>query len=136
MSHQNVDVVRGLVAALNDRDVDAMVTRFYSPQAEFIPALQAALEGTVYRGSAEIRGYYDELYELWEDFRVDVADISVAQDAVLAIGRVIATGKASGLRLDRTWTFVFKLRNGRVVWHRNFLDDAEAHDAVKEASEL
>jgi hypothetical protein len=58
MSQENVELVRRLVAALNDADVDAMVGDFYSHEAEFVPAMQAALEGTVYRGTDEIRGYY------------------------------------------------------------------------------
>ncbi len=39
MARRNIDVVRGLMAALNGRDVDAMVKTFYSPEAEFTPAL-------------------------------------------------------------------------------------------------
>ena len=62
MSRENVEIVRDLFAAFNGHDVDALVGIFYSPEAEWIPALETALEGgTVYRGSAEIRSYYDEL---------------------------------------------------------------------------
>jgi hypothetical protein len=34
-----------------------------------MPALQAALEGTVYRGSDAIRAYYDEINEVFGALR-------------------------------------------------------------------
>jgi ketosteroid isomerase-like protein len=64
MSSQNVEAVQRLIGALNRGDVDDMVTGFYSPDAEFIPAMQAALEGTVYRGSAEIRAIRRDLWRV------------------------------------------------------------------------
>jgi len=130
MARRNIDVVRGLMAALNGRDVDAMVKTFYSPEAEFTPALQAALEGTVYRGSREIRAYYDELYGVWDELRVEVEDLRDLGDTVLGTGRVMARGRSSGVSLDRAWTFAFKLVDGKVVWHRNFLDHADALEAL------
>jgi ketosteroid isomerase-like protein len=122
----NLGVVRGLIAALNRRDVEAMVGEFYTADAEFIPALQAALEGTVYRGSAAIRAYYEEIYDVWEELRVEATDLRGLGDIVLATGRVVARGKASGVALDREWAFAFKLVDRKVVWQRNFFGLAEA----------
>jgi hypothetical protein len=47
MSSQNVNVVQRMIAALNRRDIDTVVVELDSPDAEFIPAMQGALEGTV-----------------------------------------------------------------------------------------
>jgi ketosteroid isomerase-like protein len=125
VSGGNVEAVQGLIAALNRRDVDALVNKFYSADAEFMPALQAALEGTVYRGSDAIRAYYDEIYEVFGELRFDVTDLRDLGDTVRATGRLVARGKGSGLDLDSPLAVVFRLRNGKVVWQQNFLDPAE-----------
>ena len=130
MSPENVQVVRGLVMALNRLDIDAMVNAYYAPQAEFIPAVQAALEGTVYRGSDEIRAYYEEMHGVWDELRVELQDVKDMGDTVAATGCIRARGKTSGAELDNPWGFVFKLTAGKVVWQRNFADPAEALNAV------
>jgi len=130
MSQENVELVRRLVAALNDADVDAMVGDFYSHEAEFVPAMQAALEGTVYRGTDEIRGYYEEIYSVWDGLRVDLDEATGAGEAVVATGFVTLRGKASGVELVRPWTFVFEITKGKVRRQRNFIDHGEALKAV------
>jgi len=130
MSQENVEIVRELVAALNSADVDAMVHEFYSRDAEFVPAMQAALEGTVYRGSDQIRAYYTEIYGVWDKLHVQLEDLTDAGAAVLATGSVTMRGKTSGAELARPWTFVFELADGKVRRQRNFTDHAEAIKAV------
>jgi ketosteroid isomerase-like protein len=126
----NVEIVRRLVAALNSSDVDAMVRDFYAPDAEFMPAVQAALEGTVYRGSDQIRAYYHEIYGVWDKLRVELDGLTNAGDAVLATGSVTVRGKTSGAEMSRPWTFVFELVDGLVCRQRNFTDHTAALKAV------
>jgi ketosteroid isomerase-like protein len=126
VSQENIETVRGLVAALNAADVDAMVSRFYTQDAEFTPAVQAALEGTVYRGSDEIRAYYREIYGVWDKLRVSLGRLTDVGESVLATGTVTLRGKASGAELVAPWTFLFELANGKVRRQRNFIDRAEA----------
>jgi ketosteroid isomerase-like protein/gamma-glutamylcyclotransferase (GGCT)/AIG2-like uncharacterized protein YtfP len=122
MAQGNVEVIRGLVAALNRMDVDAMVVDFYTPDAEFVPAVQAELEGTVYRGSDAIRAYYDEVREVWEELHVDLDDVREAGGTVIANGSLTLRGRTSGAELVRPWGFVFELENGRVRRQTNFAD--------------
>jgi ketosteroid isomerase-like protein len=68
---------------------------------------------------------------VWEDLRVETTEVRDFGETVLATGRVIARGKASGVGLDRSWSFLFRLRDGKVLWHRNFLDPAEARRAAE-----
>jgi ketosteroid isomerase-like protein len=130
VTQQNLEIVRSLVAALNARDVDAMVGDFYAPDAEFVPAMQGALEGTVYRGSDEIRAYYDEIYAVWDQLRVDLDDVRQSGDTVFATGSVTLRGKTSGVELVRPWAFVFELAAGRVCRQRNFIDRDGALEAA------
>jgi ketosteroid isomerase-like protein len=131
VSKGNANVVTGLIAALNSRDTEAMVTSYYSPDVEFIPALQAAIEGTIYRGSDEIRAYYDEIYAIMEELRVDLNEICEQGDTLLAAGVVSTRGRGSGVKLQKPWFFVFRLSRSKVVWQRNFADRAEALRVVR-----
>jgi ketosteroid isomerase-like protein len=130
VSRESVEVVRKLVAALNEADVDAMVADFYTHEAEFIPAVQAALEGTVYRGSDEIRAYYEEIYAVWDRLQVNLEDLRDVGDTVFAAGSLMLRGKASGVELVRPWAFVFRLAGGKICWQRNFTDRGDALKAV------
>jgi ketosteroid isomerase-like protein len=130
VSQENIEIVRRLVAALNDADVDLMVGRFYTHDAEFAPAVQAALEGTVYRGSDQIRAYYREIYGVWDKLRVSLEHVTDVGDSVLATGSVTLRGKSSGAELVAPWTFLFELADGKVRRQRNFIDRAEALRAV------
>jgi ketosteroid isomerase-like protein len=130
VSQENIEIVRRLVAALNDADVDLMVGRFYTQDAEFAPAVQAALEGTVYRGSDQIRAYYREIYGVWDKLRVSLEHVTDVGDSVLATGSVTLRGKSSGAELVAPWTFLFELADGKVRRQRNFIDRAEALRAV------
>jgi ketosteroid isomerase-like protein len=130
VSQQNVEIVRGLVAALNHVDIEAMVEDFYAPDAEFIPAIQAALEGTTYRGSNQIRAYYEEIFDVWRELRVHLEEVRDLGDTVAATGYIATRGKTSGAELNRPWAFVFKLASGKVVWQQNFASPADALKAV------
>jgi len=130
VTRSNVQIVRGLVEALNRVDIEAMVSDYYASDAEFIPALQAAVEGTVYRGSDQIRAYYEEMNGVWDELRVELQDVRDLGNTVAATRRVRARGKSSGAELDAPWTFAFKLASGKVVWQRNFADHPGALKAV------
>jgi ketosteroid isomerase-like protein len=130
MSQANLTLVRDLVASLNAADVEAMVARFYSRDAEFTPAVQAAVEGTVYRGSDQIRAYYEEIYSVWDKLHVDLQELTETGDSVLATGTVTMRGKTSGAELRRPWAFVFELAGGRICRQRNFTDRAAARRAA------
>jgi hypothetical protein len=73
MTKQDEETVRAGLAALNRRDVDGMLATLH-PDAELIP-LKAVLEGTVYRGHEGLRRWLSDMYEDWDDLRIDVEEV-------------------------------------------------------------
>ena len=124
MSIENVQLIRKLVEALNDRDLDALVEHM-QPDAELHP-LRAQLEGKAYRGHDGWREMLADFDQDWEFVRMDAEEYREAGDLVVVLGRLGARGRTSGVDLDVPMAFVWRLREGKVVHARSFSEQAEA----------
>ena len=124
MSAENVQLIRKLVEALNDRDLDALVEHI-EPDAELHP-LRAQLEGKVYRGLDGVREMLADFDQDWEYVQVDAEEFRDADDEVVVLGRLHGRGRASGVELDVPMGFVWTLRDGKVVRAKTFSEQADA----------
>jgi ketosteroid isomerase-like protein len=124
VSAENVQLIRKLVAALNDRDLDALVEHI-EPDAELYP-LRAQLEGKVYRGLDGVREMLADFDQDWEYVQVDAEEFRDAGDEVVVLGRLRGRGRASGVELDVPMGFVWTLRDGKVVRAKSFSEQADA----------
>jgi hypothetical protein len=48
-----------------------MAIELWDPEGEWIPAMAGAVEGKVYRGTADLRRYFDDFFESFSEVRVD-----------------------------------------------------------------
>jgi ketosteroid isomerase-like protein len=129
MSERELEIVRSVVAAWDRGDVDEM-ERWIAADAELRP-LRAQLEGTVYRGPEGLRELWDDLNADWEDLKLPVDELREVGDKVLALGRLVARGRASGIELEVPIGQLWEVRDGRVVAMVAFSDP---EDAVRAAS--
>src|SRR5436190_1904773 len=100
MSRENLEVVRQVVEAWNQRDGDLAAT-YLSPDVEWAPAGPAAIERTVYRGRGECARGFAAVWETWEEFHFTEADVRDLGDSILWLGHVHARGKTSHVELDQ-----------------------------------
>jgi len=70
MSQENVEIVRQLVQAFNERDLAAM-TRWLTSKVEWEPGGPAAVERPLYRGRDEVLTGFAATWETWEVFHVE-----------------------------------------------------------------
>jgi ketosteroid isomerase-like protein len=124
VSTENVEIVRRLLDAFNDRDLDAMLAATH-PEAE-LQSLRAQLEGRAYRGHEGVRQMLADFDEDWEFVQMHAEEFREAGDRVVALGRLRARGRASGVDLDVPIGFVWTLRDGMVVRGTTFSEQAEA----------
>ena len=129
MSKENVDLVRRAVEAFPGGDVEEMLS-YMDPELEWHSAIVGGAEGNVYRGHEGFRAWYadsfasfEELSNEWEEFR----DLG---DRVLALGRVKARGRESGVELDSPMGWVCSVRRGKVVKAEGFLSREKALEAA------
>ncbi len=124
MSTENVQIIRRLVEAFNDRDLDSMVEHM-QPDAELHP-LRAQLEGKAYRGHEGLREMLADFDQDWEYVRMEPEEYRDADDEVVVLGRLHGRGRASGVELDVPMGFVWTLRDGKVVRAKTFSEQADA----------
>jgi ketosteroid isomerase-like protein len=128
MSHENVEVVRCAVAALNARDVDGYLAcctddvELYTPLAAFVGA---------YERRAGIERWLVDVQDAAPDFHIDLQDVkALGSHQVLAFAHLGSTGRASGVPLAGDSGNVYDLVDGKIRRTRIFLDRAEALKAV------
>jgi ketosteroid isomerase-like protein len=113
MSRGNVETVRRSFEAFNRRDADRLVGLCHS-DCEWLP-FRAQLEGMVYRGHEGVRRFLGDMDEDWSQFRIDPVELHELGDRVVAIGRVRALGRGSGVDVDSVAGFVVELRDGQII---------------------
>ena len=119
--------VRALFAAFAARDLGAALELSH-PDVELWaqPTAEVVERREPYRGHDGVRAYFADVERAWEAFSVEPNDFRVAGGGVIAFGH--AEGRARGehvaRRLPVIW--VFRLRDGLVVFCRVARTAAEA----------
>jgi hypothetical protein len=129
MPDSNVEVVRGLVEAWNQRD-EQLAAGFLTSDVEWAPAGPAAVERAVYRGPKECARGFAAVWETWEEFRFEESEVRDLGESVLWLGQVHMKGGASQLELDQEFANLFLLRGDSVARSTAFLSWAEALQAA------
>jgi ketosteroid isomerase-like protein len=131
MSQENVEAFERGLEAGNRGDVDTLLETLDSEVA-WHSALHALLGGetTVYRGHDGIREMLRDLYEAFDEIRIEISEIRDLGDRVVAIGRTRARGKTSGADVNTPIGFVTEFRNGKAISVRGYLEPEEALEAA------
>ena len=105
-----IDLVRGIIDALNRGDVDEMLEHM-DPDFEWRP-LEASPVASVYRGREQVRRYVEDWLGTFESLRLDLEELTEQGDQVLTIVRGHARGRASGVQLDSPFCQVWTVSDG------------------------
>jgi ketosteroid isomerase-like protein len=138
MSHENLEAVREVISAVNDRDLDRYLA--HCTETIQLETPWAAVEG-VYKGPDAIRRLFSDLRDTLPDFQLVIERLEpIGSDRVLAFVRASATGRASGITAgagvlsatgrDLPSANVYDFAEGKIRRIRVFLDRQEALEAV------
>jgi ketosteroid isomerase-like protein len=128
MSQENVEIVR--------RTLNAVLSSSWPEVlADLDPAVE--IEDTVIPDASDYRGH-DGFFrwlarwnESWEDWRLENIEILPGSDNhVVALLRMVAKGKGSGIQIDRPDAVVYKLHDGKIVRMGYYNDQAKALEAA------
>jgi ketosteroid isomerase-like protein len=122
MSQENVELIQGAHAAVNGRDLDALLGLVH-PEVEF-QSLVAEAEGRDYRGHAGVREWWESVIQSLGGMHSVIEHIKTSEDA--GVCRVRLTGEVEGVGLAQTVWEAFRVRDGVVVWWRFYRTEAEA----------
>ncbi len=125
MSQENVEVVRRSFEAFNAKDWDGAI-ELWDSDGEWKPAMAAAVEGKVYRGHAEIRGYYDDLLDSFAEVRTEDPEFRDLGDRVLTLYQLIVRGRDSDVVINQPGAVLHELRDGKIVRAASYLSQEQA----------
>jgi ketosteroid isomerase-like protein len=123
-----VTVVEAVFAAFAEHDVER-VLELSDPDVEFTP-VTADLAGRTepYRGHEGIREYFRDVALVWEELRLTPREFREVGGSILVTGRVSA--RSAARIVDGSTGWVWRVRDGRVVYGRVYASAADAERAI------
>jgi ketosteroid isomerase-like protein len=130
VSRTDIDVVKEVYAAFAARDIER-VEALLDPDVVFI-AVTGGLIGRTepYRGYEGMREYFSDVARIWDELVLTPREFEEVGDAILVTGRVSARSPSRMISGSTGW--VWRVRNGLVVYVRVYSSAAEARAAVRE----
>ena len=116
-------------AALNRRDFDCFL-RSIDPGVEYSPARIFPDPDPTYYGHDGYREVWRLLFEAFEDLRLDPKEVLDLGDRFLLTTEISGHGAGSGVAIRQRVFLLYTVRQGLVVREDDFLDHAEALEAV------
>ena len=127
MSQENVELVRTVLAGWARGDFRAGADLF---AADFEWKQRSdAVEPGSHRG-ASVGTALRELFEVWENYRIEAEEYIDAGDRIVVVGRARGTARGSGMELDHPICFVWAVRNGELASFETVRDRGDALEAV------
>ncbi len=131
MTRENVTTVQLAVAAINDRNIDAYLACCVEDVELQTPL--SPVEGA-YRGTAGIRRFLSDIAAAGPNFRIEIEGIeALGSDRVLALTRVTATGRESGVDMRAETAHVYDLIDGKIKTIAIYLNRDEGRRAAGRA---
>jgi uncharacterized protein len=128
MSQENVDRLRGGYEAFARRDLDAAL-EMMDPEIEAHDAPEVP-DAAVHRGREAVRRDWEQMFDLFEDFTIDVEDLFDAGDELVVFLRLSGRGRESGAEVDARMAHIWTIREGRAIRLRQYLNRAAALEAA------
>jgi ketosteroid isomerase-like protein len=116
MAQESIEIVRAAIEAWNRSDFGAWIGA-WDERAEFHP-YGCSVEGHAYHGHDGLRQFVAEMAEDWEQVRFEVDEIRCAGEQVVALGRLRARERASGVERDVPLALVGVVRDGKIGYVR------------------
>ena len=131
MGRSDIDVVKEVFAAFAARDAERVVAAL-DPDVVFIAVTGGILGRTEpYRGHEGMREYFRDVERIWDELILSPSEFEEVGDAILVTGRVSARSPARTISGSTGW--VWRVRDGLVVYVRVYASAAEAAAAVRSA---
>jgi ketosteroid isomerase-like protein len=131
VSHESVELVADAYAAFARGDNETALS-YYDREVEFSQPDDEPGGGT-YHGVDGVVEAFRKWLAPWDEYRVDLEEITDHGQHVLARTRHHMRGKASGIDVEKIIFQLWTLRDGRIVRVRMYYDEAEALAAISAA---
>ncbi len=126
MARSEVEIVSELIEAWNaGPEAIQRVKGLLAEDAQMRP-LRAQLEATTYLGPEGLVRFYADLHVDWDDLTLVIEELRARPGVVVALLRLCARGRTSGVELDIPVGVVWTVEGGLVRRGESFSDQDEA----------
>jgi len=129
VARDNIAVLHEGFAALSSGD-ESRILAFAHPDFEAVVPPELSAEPDTYRGHDGIRRYFRLFDDVMEDVRFESERAWEAGDAVVALVRVTARGKTTGVLVEQRSAQVWTIQGERALRVQTFPELAEAFAAA------
>jgi ketosteroid isomerase-like protein len=136
MSQANVDFLRGLFEGAQGLDKEQLlaalpdlIEQMCDPEIEWVEDPGRA-DGRVYRGHQGVRESFERWLENFEEYDVEVEQISDYGDRVLVAAVERGRGSASGAPVSSRIYTVCTFRADKILRYQEFYDEQQALEAA------
>jgi ketosteroid isomerase-like protein len=120
----DLDLIREIYDGWNGGEVEATLA-YVHPEVEWHTRWMG--EAEVYRGHDGLRGFFEALFETWEELRVEPEEfIETGDESGVVVERLVGRGRGSGIQVDMQIYEAITARDGLVLTRRVFYDLDEA----------
>jgi ketosteroid isomerase-like protein len=128
VASERLEMARRGIEAHNGGGFEALAALLHDDVVAVVPA-GLPNEG-VYRGPDGFAHMMAHWGEAWEDFRVEIEELTEEGDAVLAQVTQRGRGRGSGIETTMRAVHLIRFRDGRVLFWRLCADLAEARSHI------
>jgi ketosteroid isomerase-like protein len=130
MSQENVELVRGIIDAINRGDIDSATEAAHRDFEADWSNSRGPLSG-VYRGREQVRELWKSFLEAWASLRWDPEElVELDGGRVLVVNHVRMRGHASGVEVDARGAQIWTIRDGKAYAVKLYQSKAEALEAT------
>ena len=125
MSDQNVELHRRVLAAVNGRDLEAVIA-LCDPDIE-LHSLMTVPGGAIYHGHDGAQNFLADLEDAWGDeFRLDAELYFDLGEHTLMFYVARGRGRQSGADVEMEWAQVCRWRDGLLVYSKPYVNREDA----------
>ncbi len=126
MSQENVEIIRRIYDRWlhGETGIDLFDPEIAMFESSTLPGAVSA------EGIDAVRRYIASFGKFWEDIRFEPREFIDAGDRVVVVARLLGHGKASGVRVERTWAYVWTVRGKKALRMDGYESRREALKAV------
>jgi ketosteroid isomerase-like protein len=144
VTQQNVETLRQVYEAFNQRDIDRLMDGF-DPDVEIAETQDLAYAAALlrvlgprfvilsggYRGYAEVKKLWETVWEISEWFIVDAEEFIETNEHVIVVLMLRARAKGTGLEGEARTAHLWKMRDGKGIRLEVFADRRQALAAAR-----
>ena len=129
MAQENIEIVRDAFAAFNRGDLDAWFG-YMADDIDYRAAEGALDDHGPIKGKAALRAFVQDWLDMFDDFKAEVVElIEAGEDKVIVVVRISGRAKLSGVETDLTYAELWRLREEKVAWGRQYWTRDDALEA-------